>query len=210
MVDSEAIFWGVQKFLSETERLFKSVYRLSDCEDKLQEQLLWLMDIGKQTMARSWDRGKKWHFSSLCTADQTCEKFFFSKSKYSMQAGLPFIRGKALGLVFTCRCMKSRQSPGMPACLLHTQANLCCLMAKHFISTSLKGGNAIWQWGSCIMLSCDSGSAQQPLFLSFLPPTSSSLCKFYFLCGKVNSPRWTNSQNVSGIESNRICITGDS
>lgn len=40
VVDSEAIFWGVQKFLSETERLFKSVYRLSDCEDKLQEQLL--------------------------------------------------------------------------------------------------------------------------------------------------------------------------
>jgi len=29
-VDSEAIFWGMQKFLSETERLFKSVYRLSD------------------------------------------------------------------------------------------------------------------------------------------------------------------------------------
>lgn len=30
LVDSEAIFWGMQKFLSETERLFKSVYRLSD------------------------------------------------------------------------------------------------------------------------------------------------------------------------------------
>lgn len=39
VVDSEAIFWGVQKFLSETESLFKSVYRLSDCEDKLREQL---------------------------------------------------------------------------------------------------------------------------------------------------------------------------
>lgn len=40
VVDSEAIFQGVQKFLSETEHLFKSVYRHSDCDDKLQEQLL--------------------------------------------------------------------------------------------------------------------------------------------------------------------------
>lgn len=39
VVDGEAIFWGVQKFLSETEGLFKSVYRLSDCKDKLQKQL---------------------------------------------------------------------------------------------------------------------------------------------------------------------------
>lgn len=124
-----------------------------------------------------------------------------------MQAALAFIRGKALGPVLTCQCMKSRQCPGMPACLLHTQANLCCLMAKDFISTSLKGGNAIRQWGSCIMLSCDAGSA---LFLSFLLPTGSSFCKFYFLCGKINTLRWTNSQNVSGIESNRICITGNS
>lgn len=29
-VDSEAVFWGMQKFPSETEHLFKSVYRLSD------------------------------------------------------------------------------------------------------------------------------------------------------------------------------------
>lgn len=29
-VDSEAIFWGMRKLLSETECLFKSVYRLSD------------------------------------------------------------------------------------------------------------------------------------------------------------------------------------
>lgn len=53
VVDGEAIFRGVQKFLSETEGLFKSVYRLSDCKDKLQKQLPLLMDIEKQTTTRS-------------------------------------------------------------------------------------------------------------------------------------------------------------
>lgn len=71
-VDSEAIFWGMQKFISETEHLFKSVYRLSDWEDKLQELFPWLMNVWKQTMARSWDRTEEMVFlSSLNTAQQS-------------------------------------------------------------------------------------------------------------------------------------------
>lgn len=109
VVDSEAIFWGVQKFLSETESLFKSVYRLSDCEDKLQEQLPWLMGIGKQTMARSWDKMEEMASLSLqqsksvkgslsAKANILCKQGFPSKGESLSQssAHLPMYEKQAV------------------------------------------------------------------------------------------------------------------
>lgn len=54
-----------------------------------------------------------------------------------------------------------------------------------------------------VVLCCQLCKVTTFCFSCFLLPAP-GLCKFYFLCGKINSLRWTSSQTFSTTESNRI------